>query len=240
MGITRPREPIGIEKLDQILHGGFIRGKTYLIAGETGTGKTIFAMQFLLHGARMLDQPGLYVSGDEDIESLIEGLREFGWSIDELIDRGKINFLSLVSEFPDKFDSKALKIGVKSLVERIERWSKEYGVKRLVLDPIAPFIIGEERLNWIREYVRRLITEIERRIGCTTIMTSEIPTGSNALSRYGIEEFLASGVIILRIEKSIRGYRRVMVIRKMRWTPVKPVELEFDIVPGKGIVITEF
>ena len=95
MGITRPREPIGIEKLDQILHGGFIRGKTYLIAGETGTGKTIFAMQFLLHGARMLDQPGLYVSGDEDIESLIEGLREFGWSIDELIDRGKINFLSL-------------------------------------------------------------------------------------------------------------------------------------------------
>jgi len=239
VGLTRAREPIGIEKLDQILHGGLIRGKTYLVAGETGTGKTIFAMQFLIHGASSLGQPGLYVSGDEDIESLINGVREFGWNVDELIDTDRLHFLSLVSEFPEKFDSKALKIGVRTLVERIEKWSKQFNIKRLVLDPIAPFILGEDRLNWVREYVRRLITEIERRIGCTTIMTSEVPTGSNALSRYGIEEYLASGVIVLRLEKGIRGYRRIMVIRKMRWTPIKPMELEFDIVPGKGIVIVE-
>ncbi|MEM3457264.1 MAG: ATPase domain-containing protein, partial [Thermofilum sp.] len=80
---------------------------------------------------------------------------------------------------------------------------------------------------------------IEKTGELTTIMTSEIPTGSTKLSRFGVEEFLASGIIVLGIEEIYGNVERVMYIRKARWAPVKPSKYIFDIVSGKGIVIRE-
>lgn len=68
-------------------------------------------------------------------------------------------------------------------------------------------------------------------------MTSEIPTGSKKLSRFGVEEFLASGIIVLGMEEFKGEILRIVYVRKARWAPAKPVKLVFDIEPGRGIVI---
>ena len=223
--------------LDQVLKGGFIRGRTYLVAGETGTGKTIFGLQYLIYGAYALGESGIYVTVDEDAETLISGARSLGWDLQSLIEGNKLSIMTMISQFPEKFKGKYMDAVVRSIVRDIKEEADRINAKRLVIDPIAPFIVEESALSVVREYIRLLMRELERYIGCTTIVTSEIPTGSNALSRYGVEEFLASGIIVLRLLKENGRYIRVLHIRKMRWTPLKPSEFVFDIIPGKGIVI---
>ena len=231
------RTPIGIDRLDMLLRGGLLRGRTYLVAGETGTGKTILSLQYLIYGAQVLGENGIYVLVDEGLEEFIRGAKSLGWDLQSLIDEERISIMTLLTEFPERFKDKYLEAVAKSIIKDIKEEADRINAKRLVIDPIAPLILSEKTLNWMREYVRRLMLGIEENVGCTTIVTSEIPTGTNALSRYGVEEFLASGVIVLRIEKRNDEYARVMYIRKMRWTPIRPIELEFDIIPGKGIVI---
>ena len=237
MALQPERVPTGIVKLDEALHGGLLRGRTHLVAGETGTGKTIFALQFLVTGAKQFDEAGIYVMVDEEPEELIRGARTLGWDLEELISMRKLSIMTLASDFVEKAREKEMDTVVRSIVRDIELEARRIGATRLVLDPIAPLIPEEERRSKLREYVRKLMMELERRVGCTIIATSEVPTGSNALSRYGVEEFLAAGVIVLKIEQTLHGYRRRMLVRKMRWTPIRPVEFDFDIVPGHGIVI---
>jgi len=90
--------PTGIPELDRALGGGFLRGKTYLIAGETGCGKTIFSMQFLLKGAA-LGEPGIYLAIDEPSEHVKRGLRLFGWDVSELEEEGLLLFLDMRTHF---------------------------------------------------------------------------------------------------------------------------------------------
>jgi len=89
----------------------------------------------------------------------------------------------------------------------------------------------------LREYIRELVMGIERRIQATTIITTEVPAGSRAISRYGVEEFLATGVFILGLARSGNGFKRYIFIRKMRWQPVQPSVYEFTIESGIGVVV---
>ncbi|MEM3137998.1 MAG: ATPase domain-containing protein, partial [Thermofilaceae archaeon] len=68
----------GIEGLDPLIGGGFIKGRTYLIAGETGTCKTLFALNYILHGASR-GENGIYLLVDEEYESFVDGALAFGW-----------------------------------------------------------------------------------------------------------------------------------------------------------------
>ncbi len=230
----------GIEGLDEILGGGFIRGKTYLIAGETGAGKTIFSLQFLIHGA-LKGEPGVYLAIDEPTEHLLKGIRRFGWTIvDKLIKERKLLFLDMRTHFSRLYlrDEK-LRIEPKFLINQILRNVDRIGAKRLVIDPIAPLMYGSssEDVLYAREFLREMVFAIEKHRDVTTIMTSEIPTGSKRLSRFGVEEFLATGIIMLSLEEIKGRIYRVMFIRKARWSPVKPSKYVFEIVPAKGIVL---
>jgi len=112
------------------------------------------------------------------------------------------------------------------------------GAKRLVIDPVAPLVtMTTTEVTWTREYIRSLIFTLEDRVGATSVITSEIPTGENVMSRFGVEEFLASGVIILGLAKQENRIQRTLVIRKMRWTSTEPKEYTFGIERGKGIVL---
>ena len=92
-------------------------------------------------------------------------------------------------------------------------------------------------VTWTREYIRSLIFSLEDRVGATSVITSEIPTGENVLSRFGVEEFLASGVILLGLTRNENKLKRTLIIRKMRWTSTKPEMYGFTIERGKGIVL---
>ncbi len=233
--------PTGVPKLDEILGGGFLRGKTYLVAGEAGCGKTILSLQFLLHGAS-LGEPGVYIAIDEPTSQLLRGLRMFGWDVRPLIAERKLLFLDMRTHFSKIYlRDERRKIEPKYVIESILNAAKKIRAKRLVIDPIAPLVYGgkEEDVLYAREFLREMVFAIEKTGELTTIMTSEIPTGSTKLSRFGVEEFLASGIIVLSIEEIDGEIERVMYIRKARWAPVKPSKYIFEIKTGEGIIIRE-
>ncbi|OYT26248.1 MAG: recombinase RecA [Thermoprotei archaeon ex4572_64] len=232
--------PTGIEGLDQVLSGGLLRGRTYLVTGETGTGKTLFSLSFLINGALKYSEPGIYVSVDETYEQLVNGARRFGWDLEELRENGYLEILTPEMDLVEKIREKDPTTIAKSLVLTISEYVKALGAQRLVIDPIAPLVTLEKDVQVLREYIRALVLGIERVVGTTTIITTEIPTGSAAISRYGVEEFLAAGVFVMGIAKTVNGdFKRYMFIRKMRWQNVQPIIYEIEIKPGIGIIIKD-
>ncbi|BDR93152.1 circadian clock protein KaiC [Vulcanisaeta souniana JCM 11219] len=236
----------GINYLDTyILGGGFKKGEVYLIAGEAGTGKTIFSLTFLKTGAD-LEEVGMYVTVDEPSEDVKKGVRDaLGWDLDSYERSGKLIMADFRTYFRIYARDEKITLDPRDLAKMIIEQVKKYDVKRLVIDPIAPLIImSHQDVIWIREYLRELVFQLKRMKDVTTIMTSEIPTGEeNKLSRFGVEEYLASGVIMLSLrEVSLLNndfgcLARVMFIRKMRWMPIRPIKLIYEIGPSGIYVI---
>ncbi len=230
--------PTGIKGLDEAIGGGLLRGRTYLVTGETGTGKTLFALSFLINGIYKYGEAGVYVSVDETYEQLVRGARLFGWDLEALRDSGYLQIVVPELDLIERIREKSPLAVAKGLLSDIATCVKEVEATRLVIDPIAPLVTLEKDVQVLREFIRVLILGIERELGVTTIITTEIPTGSKAISRYGVEEFLAAGVFVMGLVQSPYGdFKRYLFIRKMRWQPVHPTVLEFEIVPRVGIVV---
>jgi RecA-superfamily ATPases implicated in signal transduction len=225
----------GIEGLDGVI-GGLLRGRTYLVTGETGTGKTLFSLTFLINGAE-IGEPGIYVLVDEEYEDFLNGAYDFGWDLEKYISSGMLQVLTLMPDFVERMRNKPAETVVMSIVDNIARYARQVGAKRLVIDPVAPLVVNEGDVAWTREYIKSLIINLEKKIGTTNIIVSEIPTGSTSLSRFGVEEFLAAGVFVLGIERVGNEFIRTLFLRKMRWRPVPPGLYEFEIVRGKGVVV---
>ncbi len=228
----------GIEGLDDILGGGLLRGRTYLVTGETGTGKTLFSLTFLVGGALLYNEPGIYISVDEDYSQLVRGAKLFGWDLEELRREGLLEILVPDPDLIEKIREKDPTTIAKSIVTTIGEYVKMLRATRLVIDPIAPLVTLDKDVQVLREYIRALVTGIEKQVKTTTIITTEIPSGSPSVSRYGVEEFLAAGVFILGIARTSSGdFKRFIFIRKMRWQPVQPGVYEIEIEPGRGVRI---
>ncbi len=224
----------GIPKLDEMIGGGFIKGRTYLVAGETGVGKTILSLQYILHGLRNGERC-VYVSIDERIENVLSGVTSLGWDLYDYVDEGSLIPLEMRLKTADLKHGKE----AKAFINTISRYTKGEPITRLVLDPISALAQGVGDLLWVREYVREIVTYLEENLGCTTLVTCDIPTGSKSLSRYGVEEFLASGIIVLGMRRVGGKYVRTIYVRKMRWSQIDMTVYTFDIVPEEGIVIRE-
>ncbi|MFB6489721.1 MAG: ATPase domain-containing protein [Thermoproteus sp. AZ2] len=235
------RAPTGVWYVDQLLNGGFKRGEIYLVAGEAGQGKTIFSLQFLKTGAELYEEPGLYITVDEPSEDVKRGVKaSLGWDLDALEEQQKLVFVDLRTHFKAYAQSEKVTADPREVAKVIIDHVRKYNIKRLVIDPIAPLLITSHTdVLWVREYMRELVFQLKRLKDVTTVMTSEIPTGENKISRFGVEEYLASGVIKLELQE-YRGFVfRVMFIRKMRWTPVRPQKLVFEIYPQYGIYVID-
>jgi circadian clock protein KaiC len=235
----------GITYLDYyVLGGGFKRGEVYLIAGEAGTGKTIFSLTFLKTGAD-LGEVGMYVTVDEPSEDVKRGVRDaLGWDLDAYERGGKLIMADFRTYFRIYTRDEKVTVDPRELAKMIIEQVKKYDVKRLVIDPIAPLIImSHQDVIWVREYLRELVFQLKRLKDVTTVMTSEIPTGEeNKLSRFGVEEYLASGVIMLSLKEinitnNFGCLARIMFIRKMRWMPIRPIKLIYEIGPSGIYVI---
>ena len=229
------RVSTGIPRLDKMLGGGLLRGRTYLITGETGVGKTILSLQFLLEGLRNGERC-IYVSLDERIDGVLRGALSLGWNFWDYVDQGLF--------FPFEFrlftsDLKRFGKESKAFVDAIEKIAHGRQISRIVLDPISALAIGAREEFIVREYLREIINMMEERIGATTMLTCDIPTGSNRLSRFGFEEFLSSGVIVLGIVRLRGKLLKTIYVRKMRWSKADSAIYIFEIRPIEGIVIRE-
>lgn len=235
---TLTRIPTGIQGLDQLIGGGFLSGKVYLISGEAGTGKTIFGLQYIFNGL-IQGESGIYVSGDEKPNHLIVDAQSLGWDFDKYLKEGKLGLLDVSPYFADMRTGKTKDIDVRTVVADLTKHVRRIGAKRIVIDPIAPLVFGEEGSAYVQEYVRSLIFAIEDNLQCTAVITSGILSGTSALSRYGVEEFVTEGVIVLGTDKRDGQRVRTLFIRKMRSTATDLNDHTFEILPNKGIVIRD-
>lgn len=235
--MVRARVSCGINELDALIGGGFQERKAYLISGEPGTGKTIFCMQFILE-ALVNNESAIYVTIDEKPAHLIEDAESMGWNLEKYIAAKKLEILDLSPYFADLRLGKVKEIDMRELIADLSRHLKPLKAKKMVIDPLAPLFYSEEGQVAIRAYVRELIFSIEDNLGCTFLLTSHVRLGEN-YSLYGMEEYIVSGVILLRMVKVEKRYIRTLFIKKMRGTPLDLSEYSFDIVSSRGIVIRQ-
>ena len=233
-----PRTPTGIKGLDPLIGGGFLVNKVYLVSGESGTGKTVFGLQYLFHGI-IRGENGIYVSGDEKPNHLVVDAESLGWDFGKYVQERRLGLLDVSPHFSDLRAGKAKDVNVRTVVADLAKHVKSIGARRIVIDPIAPLVFGQEGSAHVQDYVRNLIFAIEDNLQCTILITSGILSGTSALSHYGVEEFVAEGVIVLGMSCRDGQRVRTLFIRKMRSTPTDLSEHIFEILPNKGIVIKQ-
>ena len=91
------RVPTGIPGLDKLIQGGLVKNSANLVAGGTGTGKTIFAIQFLVEGVKR-KEPGIYITFEEKKKKVYLDMLEFGWDLEKYEKEGLFNFLEYTPE----------------------------------------------------------------------------------------------------------------------------------------------
>ena len=217
----------GIPGFDNLLQGGIPFGTTTLLSGACGTGKSTFAMQFLYNGAKDWDEPGVYITLEEDPEKLIENMRLFGWDIDELIKKKKFLVIK-----PDVYKFDSIKQIIGDAIDKID-------AKRLVVDSYSVLLTYFDDPYEIRNGLVQLDREIKK-MECTTIVISDIKDNSETFSTTGVEEFIVDGVIMLYMVKGPDAHsssRRAVFVRKMRATNHPLAYFQFDIT-SQGIAVS--
>jgi circadian clock protein KaiC len=233
------RTSSGINGLDEIIMGGFPKSRSILVAGEPGTGKTIFGIQYLVNGAKE-GQKGIYVSIDEKPEHVIQDAKQLGWDIEGYLNDGTLHILDVSNYFNQARLGKKDGFNIAQVIDDLKDHIQSIGASRLVVDPISPMVFNSDSVLEISEYIRKLVFELEdESLGCTSILTSHIPVGSQKLGQYGIEEFVTSGVVLLKLAKPQSKYIRTLFVRKMRGTAVTLSEYSFDIVENRGIIVRQ-
>jgi len=215
------RVSTGVNGLDEMLGGGIPEGRSILVCGGPGSGKTIFGIQYLYDGITQHKENGLFVSLDESETHIKEDMAEFGWSLGKL---EKKKQLALVDASPIRTVPGKVKVGktwigkrdfsMLSLLEAIKRKSRETKAKRIVVDPITTLMIQYPDLSERRNALIDLL-EVITNLGTTNLITTELK--ATTLERVvRAEEFLSHGVIIFHVFHENREFVRGIHIEKMR------------------------
>lgn len=216
------RTKTGIPGLDEKIEGGFPEGRTVLVTGATGTGKTILSLQFVYEGAKKYKEPGIYVTLDERAELVRKDVERFGWNLKQLEEQNLFEIIDasvarIGMPSQEQFSMPAAGFDLDKLLLEILRSVKRIKAKRVVIDSIPALGLNLESENEIRKSILK-ITFLLSKLGVTSIVTSEIPEGSNVFSKYGVEEYVVDGVIVLHYLSIGSKANRTIHIRKMRAT----------------------
>lgn len=199
-----PRVTTGVPGLDKLIQGGLVKGSTTLVTGGTGTGKTIFCAQFVLEGLQR-GEKCLFITLEEPPEDIKQDVKTFGWDFDEYINKKQL-FL----EYRDPFEITDI---VTPLIERI----KEHKIERVALDSTSVLGLYFKDAFEIRRQLFKLMMALKSS-GTTSLLTAEIPDETTKLSRFGVEEFVADGVIVMQYMGIGEGSFHSLQVRKMRRT----------------------
>jgi len=204
-----PKAPTGISGLDEITDGGLPRGRTTLICGSAGCGKTLLAMEFLVRGAVQFGETGVFMAFEESAQELAQNVRSLGFDLDELSARNKlvIDYVHVDRneiEETGAYDLEGLFIRLALAIDSI-------GAKRVVLDTLETLFGGLSNPAILRSELRRLFRWLKDR-GVTTIITGE--RGDGTLTRQGLEEYVSDCVILLdhRVDEQ-RSTRRLRIVK---------------------------
>ncbi len=201
--------PTGIEGFDEITGGGLPQGRPALVVGGAGSGKTLFAMEFLVRGALAYNEPGVFVAFEETTEELAQNVASLNFDLKGLDAEGRIIIDHLRIERSEieetgEYDLEGLFIRIGLAIDSI-------GAKRVVLDTIEALFSGLSNEMILRSELRRLFRWLKDK-GVTAIITAE--QGNGKFTRHGLEEYVSDAVIFLdhRIENQL-STRRVRVVK---------------------------
>ena len=195
----------GIGGLDVLLEGGIPVNHTVLLAGTSGSGKSIFSMQFLLEGAEK-GEPGLYLTFEEDEASVLKVHEEFSWNLKKHIKSDKMR---IIRYDPYRFQD---------IMDIISSNIKQMGAKRLVIDSVSAIGLYIQDVREIRKTLVDIQT-LAKSTGCTVLIITESPSDNpKRLSRFDVEEFVADGIIVLYYTAVSNEYTRGVFVWKMRGT----------------------
>lgn len=182
----------GIGGFDDITDGGLPQGRPTLVCGGPGSGKTLFGMEFLVHGVREFDETGVFMSFEEKDSDLIQNFSSLGFNLDGLIAGEKLALDYVHIERAEiletgEFDLEGLFVRLGYAIESV-------GAKRVVLDTIEALFSGIPNEGILRSEIRRLFRWLKDK-GVTTVITCE--QGKGTLTRHGLEEYVSDCVILL-------------------------------------------
>jgi circadian clock protein KaiC len=204
-----PKSPTGVAGLDAITGGGLPAGRPTLIAGSAGAGKTLLAVEFLVHGATAFGEPGVFVMFEENTAELLANVRSLGFHLDELVAEEKIKLDHVHIERSEIEETG--EYDLEGLFIRLDHSIRSIGAKRIVLDTIEALFAGLPDHAILRAELRRLFRWLKDR-QITAIITGE--KGEASITRYGLEEYVADCVITLdhRISRQV-STRRLRVVK---------------------------
>jgi KaiC domain protein len=222
------RVKTGIEGLDEMLEGGLPRSQAVAVMGSFGTGKTTFGLQFIQEGLKAGDK-GIFISLEEDQESILNNARSYGWELQPYIEQKKLAIVKL-----EPTDAKTTITRIKS---ELPEFIKSFGASRIVLDSVSLLNLLFDTDHEKRSNLFTLIQMIKK-TGATCLMTAEVRDDNPNASRDGLVEYAVDGVIALRYEElkekaEIQLTIRVMKMRRIQHSRrVKPYAIT-----GKGIEV---
>ncbi|MFC1949476.1 circadian clock protein KaiC [Chloroflexota bacterium] len=232
----------GISKLethipgfDFIAGGGLPEGRSTLVSGTSGSAKTVLATQFLAEGIMKAEESGVFVTFEERPMDIRRNMNGFGWDIQEWETMGKWAFVD-VSPTPGDRVIITGDYDLGGLLARIEYAASKVNAKRIVIDSIGSIFSQVNDSSIVRNELLRIATMLKE-MGVTSLITAERTEEYGDVARYGVEEFVADNVIILRNNMEQEKRRRTIEILKFRGTYHQKGEYPFTILPNKGIII---
>ena len=225
----------GIEGFDHVSRGGLPSNRTTLISGTAGSAKTVFATQFLAAGITQFDEPGVFVTFEEPVADIRKNMYSFGWDIAAWEADHKWAFVD-ASPQPNEAYIVTGDYDLGGLLARIEHAVKRTNARRLALDSLGAIFGQLTNAAIVRRELFRIAHALKQ-MNVTAILTAERTDDYGGIARFGVEEFVADNVIILRNVLEGERRRRTLEILKFRGTDHNRGEHPFTIAPDTGIVI---
>ncbi|MCS7227138.1 MAG: AAA family ATPase, partial [Gloeomargarita sp. SKYB31] len=228
--------PVGVQKIrtliegfDEVSHGGLPAGRCTIVSGTSGTGKTIFALQFLYNGIIHFDEPGIFVTFEESPEDIIKNALSFGWNLQALIDQGK---LFILDASPEPEGQQIIgDFDLSGLIARIEYAVEKFKAKRVSIDSVTAIFqqySANNGASMIRNQLFILVSRLKK-LQVTTVMTTERIDEYGPIARFDVEEFVSDNVVILRNVLEMERRHRTIEILKLRGTTHMKGEYPFTI-----------
>lgn len=225
--------PTGIAGFDHIAHGGLPKGRSTLIAGTSGSAKTVFTCQFLIEGIRQRGEGGVFVTFEESPNDIRSNMLGFGWDIAQYEREGKWAFVD-ASRQPGEEYVVGGQFDLGALLVRVENGIRTIGAQRVVLDSVGALLAQFNDAGLVRNELLRIVASMKT-MKVTSLMTAERIDDRVGLARFGVEEFVADNVVTLRNNMEDERRRRTIEILKFRGATHAKGEYPFTVTSGKGI-----
>lgn len=251
--ICKPLErcPTGIKGLDDLISGGLPRGRSVLLSGSCGTGKTIFSLQFLYSGIVDQNEPGILVELEQSPDNLKEDMLSLGFDLQKLEDEKK---LVIIDASLSRIGSKDMKVkstivpdvsfsllpgevNFEGIVDLVIKVAKKMDAKRVVVDSLPALDNILQKDAQVRDAILYINYRLQQ-AGLTSILISDI-IEEGKVSKHGVEEYVVDGVITLHYSAAGADAGRTLTIEKMRGTPHSENIHTVKFKEGVGIYISD-